>query len=122
MLVKTTSEETLQHTCQRGEGRPAVYLHDIQAYMIIDGKFTHIKYCPYCGIEIDTENRPGRAVNPGTGGKEMERTISIEELKKSKVETWSVKDNSVRGYTTKHTNEVKQGDKVVIKNYFTLVI
>lgn len=27
----------------------------------------------------------------------MERTISIEELRKSKVETWSVKDNSVKG-------------------------
>lgn len=52
----------------------------------------------------------------------MERTISIEELKKSKVETWSVKDNSVRGCTTKYTEEVKQGDKVVIDNYFTLVI
>lgn len=52
----------------------------------------------------------------------MERTISIEELRKSKVETWSVKDNSARGYTTKYTEDVKQGDKVVIDNYFVLVI
>jgi len=58
MLVKTTSEETLQHTCRRGVGSPAVYLHDIHAYMIIDGKFIYIKYCPYCGVEIDTESRP----------------------------------------------------------------
>ena len=36
-------------------------------------------------------------------------------------ETQSVKDNSVRGITTKLTSEVKVGDKVVIDNYFTLV-
>ena len=52
----------------------------------------------------------------------MERTITIKELQESKCNTWSVKDNSVRGYTTKYTDEVKQGDKVVIDNYFTLVI
>jgi hypothetical protein len=55
-------------------------------------------------------------------GNEMERTITIKELQESKSNTWSVKDNSVRGYTTKCTDEVKQGDKVVIENYFTLVI
>jgi hypothetical protein len=52
----------------------------------------------------------------------MERTITIKELQESKSNTWSVKDNSVRGYATKCTDEVKQGDKVVIENYFTLVI
>ena len=52
----------------------------------------------------------------------MERTIKISELKETNVSTWSVKDNSVRGCTTKSTNEVKPGDKVVIDNYFTLVI
>jgi hypothetical protein len=55
-------------------------------------------------------------------GNEMERTITIKELQESKSNTWSVKDNSVRGYATKCTDEVKQGDKVVIENYFTLVI
>ena len=49
------------------------------------------------------------------------RTISINELKDLNVQTWSVKDNSVRGYETKDTNDVKIGDKVVINNYFTLV-
>lgn len=49
------------------------------------------------------------------------RTITISELKETGVSTWSVKDNSPRGYTTKHTEEVKAGDKVVIDNYFTLV-
>lgn len=50
------------------------------------------------------------------------RTITIAELKAFDISSWSVKDNSVRGYATKSTDEVKVGDKVVIDNYFTLVI
>jgi len=49
------------------------------------------------------------------------KTISISELKALVINTWSVKDNSVRGFTTKYTDEVNPGDKVVIDNYFTLV-
>lgn len=49
------------------------------------------------------------------------RTITIEELKATNVNTWSVKDDSPRGITTKYTSEIKIGDKVVIDNYFTLV-
>ncbi len=49
------------------------------------------------------------------------RTITIDELKATGVNTLSVKDNSVRGYTTKYIGEVKPGDKVVIDNCFTLV-
>lgn len=52
----------------------------------------------------------------------MKRTITINELKNRGVETWSVKDNSVRGITTKYTSEVQVGDKVVIDNYFTEVV
>ena len=52
----------------------------------------------------------------------MARTITISELRKTGVESWSVKDNSVRGCTTKGTNDVHTGDKVVIDNYFTEVI
>lgn len=52
----------------------------------------------------------------------MARTITISDLKKTGVESWSVKDNSVRGFTTKYTSEVHVGDKVVISNYFTEVI
>ena len=48
----------------------------------------------------------------------MERMISIKELK---CETYSVKDNSVRGIKTVYRSEVKVGDKVVLDNYFTLV-
>ncbi len=53
------------------------------------------------------------------------RTITISELKRLSdkgISTWSVKDNSVRGYETKPTSQVKVGDKVVMDNYFTLVI
>ena len=50
------------------------------------------------------------------------RTISIDELKAMGVDSWSVKDSSVRGCTTKGTSEVKPGDEVVIDNYFTLVV
>lgn len=49
------------------------------------------------------------------------RTISIKEIQNSGVETWCVKDNSVRGYYTAWTSEVKIGDEVVIDNYFTTV-
>ena len=52
----------------------------------------------------------------------MKRTITISELRATGIESWSVKDNSVRGITTKYTNEIQIGDKVVIDNYFTLVI
>ena len=51
----------------------------------------------------------------------MERKITIKEMKAKGVSNWSVKDDSVRGYVTKCTEEVKPGDKVVIDNYFTLV-
>lgn len=49
------------------------------------------------------------------------RTISIKELVDSGIDTWSVKDSSPRGISTKYTSEVKVGDKVVLENYFTLV-
>lgn len=55
------------------------------------------------------------------GDKTM-KEIKISELQSMGVETWSVKDSSVRGYTTKRTGDVCIGDKVVIDNYFTEVI
>jgi hypothetical protein len=53
---------------------------------------------------------------------EMARTITISDLRKTGVESWSVKDNSVRGCTTKSTSDVHVGDKVVINDYFTEII
>lgn len=49
------------------------------------------------------------------------RTITITEIKNYGIDSWSVKDTSPRGYTTKYMNEIKAGDKVIIDNYFTLV-
>lgn len=51
----------------------------------------------------------------------MKRTIKISELRSMNTESWSVKDNSVRGITTKYTDSIKIGDMVVIDNYFTEV-
>jgi len=53
------------------------------------------------------------------------RTITFKEVRdliSKGVSTFSVKDNSVRGYKTVSAIEVRAGDKIVIDNYFTLVI
>lgn len=50
------------------------------------------------------------------------RTITIDEIKKSNAETFSRKDNSVRGIETIRKSKVQVGDKVVIDDYFTEVI
>ena len=47
-----------------------------------------------------------------------ERTISIKELT---CNSYSVKDNSVRGCHTASRSEVKVGDMILLDNYFTLV-
>jgi len=47
------------------------------------------------------------------------KTIKISDLTAS---TYSVKDDSPRGCRTANRNEVKEGDYVVIDNYFTLVV
>ena len=49
-------------------------------------------------------------------------TITITELRNLGVNTWSVKDDSTRGYTTKSVGEVKIGDKVVMNNHFVSVV
>lgn len=49
------------------------------------------------------------------------KAIKIEELKATGVSSWSVKDNSPRGISTKYASEIRPGDKVVIDNYSTLV-
>lgn len=45
-------------------------------------------------------------------------TISKSELT---AQSYSVKDNSVRGITTKYTTDIKAGDQVVINNHFATV-
>lgn len=52
----------------------------------------------------------------------MERTIKMSEVKAMGINTWSKKDNSVRGIHTVYTAELAIGDKIVINNYFTLIV
>jgi len=52
----------------------------------------------------------------------MKRTITMSALKATGCNTWTVKDNSVRGATTKYMCEIQVGDKVVIDDYFTEII
>ena len=58
-----TSSETLRHICdcfgrKYVESKPAVYIHDVNAYMEFDGQQQSISFCPYCGIRVDNESRP----------------------------------------------------------------
>ncbi len=46
----------------------------------------------------------------------------VNELVKKGVTSFSRKDNSPRGCTTVSANEIKVGDKIVIDNYFTLIV
>ena len=71
---------------------------------------------------IQYKSRKGIAVRQkGIKNMSKQREISIEELKKSNVSTWSKKDNSPRGCKTVLIDEIQVGDEVVIDNYFTLV-
>ena len=49
------------HKYQRSyiASRPRVTVHDVHAYMEIAGGLLHIKYCPYCGKELETDERSG---------------------------------------------------------------
>lgn len=50
------------------------------------------------------------------------RTITMNEIKKMNIESWSRKDNSVRGVCTVCSSELQVGDEVVLDNYFTEII
>lgn len=45
--------------------RLPIYLHDVKAYTLIEGKdgynLIDIKYCPYCGVEIENDEYEKRA-------------------------------------------------------------
>lgn len=63
MLIKMTGSETYIHQCDNKIRRTKdhVYLHDVQAYMHRERNgqtdLLYIKYCPYCGVDIDSESR-----------------------------------------------------------------
>jgi hypothetical protein len=59
MLKKTENIECLEHICKRPGGIKAkIFLHDIHPYILIGKEIIDIKYCPFCGINPDTEIRP----------------------------------------------------------------
>lgn len=65
MLVKDkNSSELYIHVCPDAhkytrkalKERMTIYRHDISAFIITDnGKIEHIKYCPYCGTNVENE-------------------------------------------------------------------
>ena len=70
MLVRDiNSQEGYKHICDDSDRytkkalaeRLQIYLHDMKAYTIIESKdgvnLVNIKYCPYCGAEIEKEER-----------------------------------------------------------------
>lgn len=72
MLVRDKdSQEGYIHICndshkytkQGLKERLQIYVHDVKVYTLIETKKGHelknIKYCPYCGAEIEKEERKG---------------------------------------------------------------
>lgn len=67
MLIPIQGRETLRHICDGMTEKHAdhtqpmkIFIHDVHAY-ITDGNEccpNRIKFCPYCGVEIDSEPRP----------------------------------------------------------------
>lgn len=65
MLVKDkNSSELYIHICPDAhkytrkalKERMTIYRHDISVFIITDNnKIEHIKYCPYCGTNVETE-------------------------------------------------------------------
>lgn len=57
MLKEVPGHEHLVHICRQGTGNPEVNMHDVMPYMVIDGRLVPIKYCPYCGVKIEEDER-----------------------------------------------------------------
>lgn len=55
------SQESLIHVCdgltekQMRSKALEIRLHDVHIFAIIDGKMDHIKHCPYCGCNLETD-------------------------------------------------------------------
>ncbi len=48
-------DDSHKYTRQALKERIPVYLHDITAYTVTEGKIKPLRYCPYCGQEIETD-------------------------------------------------------------------
>jgi len=62
MLKELLGRETLQHHCDSSKRKWSleIYIHDVQAYAFdpVTNKMHYIKYCPYCAVDIESEERP----------------------------------------------------------------
>lgn len=58
---KHICDDSYKYTKQALKERMQIYVHDIKVYTLIETKKGHelknIKYCPYCGAEIEKEER-----------------------------------------------------------------
>lgn len=58
---KHICDDSYKYTKQAGKERMPIYVHDMKVYTLIETKKGHelkdIKYCPYCGAEIEKEER-----------------------------------------------------------------
>lgn len=58
---KHICDDSYKYTKQALKERMQIYLHDITAYALIESidglKMIRIKHCPYCGKEIETDER-----------------------------------------------------------------
>lgn len=58
---KHICDDSYKYTKQALKERLPIYLHDMTAYTLIESendlKMIRIKHCPYCGKEIETDER-----------------------------------------------------------------
>lgn len=59
MLKPIKNTETYQHICAgcHADRDMKIYLHDVHAYAMVGTIHVGIRFCPFCGVNPDTENR-----------------------------------------------------------------
>lgn len=58
MFIRIAGRETIKHVCQGKKPQnmaTGIYKHDLRAYMMQEKKFIDIKFCPFCGCNLDTD-------------------------------------------------------------------
>lgn len=63
MLIKSSDcQEGLRHICDGKsekyiKSKPPVYLHDVQASLLVGDKLINITFCPYCGQRVEDDKQ-----------------------------------------------------------------
>ena len=55
--------DSYKYTKEALKQRLPIYLHDVKAYTLTENKVIDIKYCPYCGANVENEERSGEIYN-----------------------------------------------------------